>query len=209
MKKVFLLTVSFFLSHGAVLSQTYYIDYANGSDSSDGLSASTAWMHCPGDANAILNAKNASIGAGGIFLFKGGVHYRGTIVMKFSGGTGAPVTYKGDGWGVEKAVIDGADILPAQWQACQSAEDAGGNPNWHSIFFTAYTGAISPFNQLFENGERAFIAQTPNMSDPFWDDRKDEYFTVLNGNITRTSLRDDIFLIQASSDYWNGAYIQM
>ncbi|MBP8975481.1 MAG: right-handed parallel beta-helix repeat-containing protein [Bacteroidetes bacterium] len=208
MEKRFLFTVLFCLSYAAAFSQTYYIDYAGGSDSSDGLSATTAWVHCPGDANAILNAKNASAGAGATFLFKGGVHYRGTIVMKFSGG-GVPVTYKGDGWGVEKAIIDGADILPTQWQACQSAADAGGNPNWHNIFYTAFSGTISPFNQLFENGERAFIAQTPNMSDPFWDDRIDEYFTVLNGNITRTSLRDDIFLNQASSDYWNGAYIQM
>ncbi|MBN2709440.1 MAG: right-handed parallel beta-helix repeat-containing protein [Calditrichaceae bacterium] len=203
---IILLTIGFSIP---LLAQTYYVDFESGSDTSDGLSPVTAWKHAPGDANAAHNPGSVVLSSGATVIFKNGVNYRGTITMKYSGAAGVPITYKGESWGSEKAVIDGADTLETVWTACQSVGEVFDNPNWQNIYYTSYTGDISPFNQIFENGERAYIAQTPNMSDPFWDDQINEYFTVLNGNITRTSLKDDIFLTQAAADYWNSAYIQM
>ena len=43
---------------------------------------------------------------GDVVQFRGGVSYRGSIVMKHSGTDGNPITYKGEGWGTGKALID-------------------------------------------------------------------------------------------------------
>lgn len=204
---LYILIVTLYISE--IIAQTYYVDFESGSDSSDGLTTSTAWKHAPGDENATDIPAAVVLGSGAIVMFKGGIAYHSTITMKHGGSPGSCITYKGDGWGTEKAIIDGTDVLETDWTACQSAEEIFENPNWQNIHYTAYTGEISPFNQIFENGDRAYIAQTPNMTDPFWDDRINEYFTILNGNITRTSLIDDIFLTQSTSNYWNGAYIQI
>jgi hypothetical protein len=201
-----LLIVGFYVSANAT---TYYVDYKNGNDANNGVSADSSWMHAPGDPLANINPSTVTLNPGDIVMFRGGVVYRGTITMKYSGAAGVPITYRGSGWGSAKAIIDGSDLLSGEWQTCQSSADAGGNLNWQNIYYKTYTGTISPFTQVFENGERAYIAQTPNMSDPFWDDRISEYLPVTPANITLTSITDHGFLNQSTVDYWNGGYIQI
>jgi len=190
----------------------YYVDFAGGNDSHAGTSTASAWKHAPGDVLASGTAAAATLVAGDTVLFKGGVLYRGQIRNAFSGTAGQPITFKGDGWpgltGI-KAIIDGTDVYPGAWTRCASAADCGGNPNWQNIYYSSFSGIISPFTQFFENGERVYIAQTPNISDPFWDDKFDEYLPVTPQNITRTSIRDDSFLTQSDSHHWDGAYIQV
>ncbi|MFO7656623.1 MAG: right-handed parallel beta-helix repeat-containing protein [Bacteroidales bacterium] len=205
------ITLLFFISllSTFMYAQTYYVDFENGSDSSDGLSQAGAWKHCPGDPNAIANPKNATLSAGNLILFKGGVHYRGIITTWHSGSTDAPITYKGDGWGLEKAVIDGTEILEVNWQKCKSIEEAAGNPNWQNIYYTTYSGTLSPFTSFFQDNKKLYLSQSPNMSDPFWEDNNDEFYVVQNGNITRTSIMQSEVLNQPDSDYYNGAYTQV
>ena len=89
---------------------TYYVDYEKGDDGHDGRSATAAWKHCPGDANATQAPQTTTLGPGDTVKFKGGVHYAGTIHLAFNGDVGQPVTYDGNllaNWGRGKAVVDG------------------------------------------------------------------------------------------------------
>lgn len=89
-----------------------YIDYSSGSDTNDGLSTSSPWKHCPGDPAATGAAASASLAAGDIVRFKGGVTYvlTGTtgIITKWNGAAGRPIVYDGnsnESWGSGRAII--------------------------------------------------------------------------------------------------------
>jgi len=84
---------------------TYYIDFASGSDANSGTTGSTAWKHAPGDANASGIPASKSLTAGDMVLFKGGVQYVGSIVLKKSGTSGSPIIYDGTTWNGTPAII--------------------------------------------------------------------------------------------------------
>jgi hypothetical protein len=81
---------------------TYYVNYATGSDTNSGTSASSPWKHAPGDPNATGNVKKAALVAGDEVLFKAGVVYQGTIDVAASG-----IRYEGTGWGTGQAIMSG------------------------------------------------------------------------------------------------------
>ncbi len=87
--------------------RTFYIDYAGGSDASDGLSPTTAFKHAPGDPTATGGPAAITLHAGDMVAFKGGVPYLGEIDVNWSGSGGAPIIYEGTGWGTGKAIISG------------------------------------------------------------------------------------------------------
>ncbi len=98
-------------------SATYYVDYQNGADTNNGLSTSAPFKHCPGDNNASGNAAavNLSVGLPSKVIFRGGVQYKGTINLDWSGASDvARIVYQGNtdaqNWGNSKAVIDGEGI---------------------------------------------------------------------------------------------------
>ena len=62
---------------------TYFVDYANGSDSNDGLSQSSPLKTCP-----------ANLQPGDTVEFKGGVEYKGTVNLS-GGSENELITYKG------------------------------------------------------------------------------------------------------------------
>jgi hypothetical protein len=91
---------------------TYYVDYSAGSDANNGISTSTAWQHCPGDANATGNAA-ITLAPGSTVIFKGGITYIGQIVVGASGASGNPITYDGNSagtWGTGKAILSGNGV---------------------------------------------------------------------------------------------------
>jgi hypothetical protein len=188
-------------------SQTYYVDFENGNDVNGGLTEQTAWKHCPGDENATSSPKNITLNPGDTILFKGGVAYRGAITLKFGGDSLLPIIYKGDAWGTEKAIVTGTEILDITWSACQSADEANGNPNWQNIYYATFQGEISPFTHFFQDGEKLYPAQSPNISDPFWEDKINEYYPVPIGKITRTSIQDETVLIHPNIDHFRTAYV--
>ncbi|MCP4178968.1 MAG: right-handed parallel beta-helix repeat-containing protein [bacterium] len=51
----------------------YYIDFASGDDSNDGLSTETPWKRCPGMQGVQSNPASHQIAPGDAFIFKGGV----------------------------------------------------------------------------------------------------------------------------------------
>lgn len=99
----------FWLGSTHALSATYYIDWATGVDTRDGLTTTTPWKHCPGDTQATGIPAATILSAGDTVKFKGGVVYYGGFVISRSGTASAPLTYDGNingDWGTGRAVID-------------------------------------------------------------------------------------------------------
>ncbi len=195
-------------------SGTYYVDFDSGSDTNDGRSTLTAWKHAPGDTNATGNAKSTVLVAGNTVLFKGGVVYRGNIVIPASGTASTPITYKGDGWGTSKAIIDGSTSITSAWTRCASAADCGGNPNYANIYYTQAPAGYTSFDKgLYQDGAFLWYAQDPNPVEPFYYDSKDlnTYRIIPLGSatlkITRTSITDSRYFTQLDPNYWNDAYV--
>ena len=160
-------------------SATYYVDYDNGNDTRAGTSAQTAWQHSPADPAALGNAAVTTLAGGDMVLFKSDVIYRGCIRFPASGATGNPITYKGNGWGTGRAVMDGSELITTSWTKCASAADCGGNPHWQNIYYTDLPDSISTiFTPIYENDQFMWVSQDPNPGDFFHFDRI-EYFYPL------------------------------
>lgn len=186
---------------------TYYIDFENGDDYNSGTSKVSPWKHSPGDSEAAGNAASVTLKSGDVICFKGGVVYRGKIAIRASGTENNPVVFKGDGWGSEKAIIDGTDSIEGTWSPCESQASCGGNPNWKNIYYTDVPDISSVFNPIYENDQFLWFAQDPNQPDPFWYDLIDNYYIAPLGTLTRTTLMDTVRFNQSDPDYYKGAYI--
>lgn len=100
-----------------VFSATYYIDYAAGADSNNGISTSTPWQRCPGMKGFSATYTHS---AGDRFVFKGGVTWPSTalpLTIAFSGDHGNPDIYTSDqmwhssaSW--TRPVFDGENQIP-------------------------------------------------------------------------------------------------
>jgi len=178
----------------AARAATYYVDYEGGSDQSDGRSIEKPFRHCPGDPGAKEAAAAAALAPGDTVIFKGGVHYRGNLTMKWAGEKGKPITYDGNSgtFGKGRAVLDGADPVTG-WRACTSAEECGGNPNFRKIY-TAYVPAgvkgLVAFTAGLVQGERMlYPAQYPKPEDPFYADKLDRFLQLKSG-MSETGITD-------------------
>jgi hypothetical protein len=69
--KIALLIISFFAIAGLSRATTFYIA-ANGSDSNDGQTTSTPWLHAPGMGACTATCASYSPAAGDQFIFRGG-----------------------------------------------------------------------------------------------------------------------------------------
>jgi len=190
---------------------TYYVDFEGGSDGNDGLSEGAAFMHAPGDPAAGGNAASTALQPGDVVLFRGGTVYRGTINIDADGASGNPITYRGDGWGSERAVIDGADPLEGGWTACESQAACADNPGWSEIWYTDAPAGYTFFTTLYEDGAFLWFSQDPNPDDPFYYDRFEWFRVVPLGDpsivLTRTSLTDPSYLTQTDAAFWDNATI--
>jgi hypothetical protein len=191
---------------------TYYVDFDNGLDTQTGTAPATAWKHAPGDPAARNNPATVVLAGGDVVQFRGGVIYRGSIRVKQSGTAGSPITYKGDGWGMGQAVLDGADTMATAWTRCAAAGDCHGNPHWQNIWYTILPESVlTIFTPVYENGEFLWVSQDPNPADFFNFDRTESFRTIPLAtpsiHATRTSLTDPTYFTQADSAYWPGAYV--
>ncbi|MFP4017033.1 MAG: hypothetical protein ACLFUI_08360, partial [Halanaerobiales bacterium] len=186
---------------------TYYIDYENGDDKNSGSSPTSPWKHSPGDPEATDNPAFVNLQGGDVVTFKGGVIYRGYIAVRANGSEDNPVVFKGDGWGIEKAIIDGSDQFEGNWTQCENQESCNGNPNWEDIYYIDTHDIESAFTPIYENGQFLWFAQDPNQPDPFWYDNINNYYPAPTGTLTRTSLTDRVRFNHSNPDYYNGAYI--
>jgi len=186
---------------------TYYVDFENGNDNSNGLTQATAWKHAPGDAFATERPLSATLNAGDVVQFRAGAAYKGSISMKFNGAVGNPITYKGEGWGEGKAIIDGSETLTG-WTRCASMRECADNPDWQNIYYLSVPSVTDAFSTfLFEGDSFLNFAQDPNPSDPFFYDDYKEFWKINNAQMTATSIYDPIHFNQSESNYWDGAYV--
>ncbi len=95
----------------ALAGRSFYIDFEAGCDRADGLSPATAWRRAPGDSRAGPVPRATRLGPGDRLLFRGGIAYRGTIVVRTAGSADRPIAYLGDGWGEGLAILDGGEPI--------------------------------------------------------------------------------------------------
>lgn len=172
------ITTFIFVFVNAAVAQDLFVDFENGKDSNSGLSREAPWQHAPGDPNAGSKAGSYKLRPGDVVNFKGGVEYFGQIIVPAGGSEAEPVTYKGNGWGKERAILSGAKELNAALTPCTSASDCYNNPNWQKLYKSSLEEEINPFTPMFLSGERVWIAREPNQPDPFWFDDYEHYNSV-------------------------------
>jgi len=190
---------------------TYYVDFESGSDANNGTASGSPFKHCPGDSAAQGVAASTTLSPGDTVLFRGGVKYRGQISLTSSGSVGFPITYKGNGWGTEKAIITGADVYPNAWTACESQAACRNNSNWQNIFYSALPAGKTFFNRLLQNNEFLWFSQSPNPSRRiFWNTLGDWYVIPYGSSIKRItsiSITDPDVFTQPNGFYYNDAYV--
>jgi hypothetical protein len=187
------------------------VDYAKGDDARPGTTQTTAWKHAPGDKNAADNPRSIRLAPGDTVLFKGGVIYRGCIEIPASGKPGSSITYKGDGWGPDKAILDDSVPVDAKWTQCSSADELRGNKNFEKIYYTAAPKGYDFRMGTYENGDFLYPCQDPAPSDPFHYDRTDQLRVLPYEDPavaqTETSIMDSRYFTQTDPAYYDGAYV--
>lgn len=188
----------------------YFVDFAEGSDSKSGTSQAEAWKHAPGDSQAEGKAAAVTLEPGDVVQFRSGVIYRGEIKIPASGNPDNRIVYRGTGWGEGRAILDGSEIVTG-WKKCESAEQAGGNPNFKELHFAEVT-ADSPFllnlhetSIKTQEDEFLWISQDPNPEDPFFHDRRDSFYPVTKDNLTTTSITDPTVFTSKDASHYQGA----
>ncbi|HME34275.1 MAG TPA: hypothetical protein VKF84_03480 [Candidatus Sulfotelmatobacter sp.] len=86
-RALFLLVLGIVISPHA-FANTYYIA-ANGSDSNNGTSKTTPWLHAPGMPNCTVTCASTTPQAGDLFIFRGGDtwHFANSAASPYTGGT--------------------------------------------------------------------------------------------------------------------------
>lgn len=197
---------------GRLDAATYYIDFDGGNNSNSGTSVDQPWKHCPGDANATGTASNTVLAAGDTVIFKGGVHYRSTVVCNWSGTGSSRITYDGNTantFGTGRAIIDGSQPFSG-WTACTSASDAGGNTNWsymYKVTIPATTDVLTA--NMYQGDQMLWPAQNPNITDPNYPDDLATFTAIYCDKVTRTSLTDTNVFIHADTNYYKGCILRL
>jgi hypothetical protein len=128
---------------------SYFVDFAAGSDRADGRSPETPWKRAPGDSRAGSGPRSVRLLPGDTVLFRGGVAYRGTIVVRSAGTAVAPIRYIGNGWGPAPALLDGSE--PAiHARPCRSARDCDGEAGWARLHRLSLPGDTLAWDGVFQ-----------------------------------------------------------
>jgi len=185
---------------------TYYVDYENGADTNSGDSPDAPWKRAPGDPEATSNPASISLKPGDTVAFKGGTRYRGSIVIKWSGTPGNPITYKtSETWGAGKAIVDGSE--PVSLNPCPDRTVCD-NPNWPNMLYADLPWPVGSNTVLLEEDNWLNLTQLPKLTERFYYDLIQEWRAVDSG-ITRTSCTDPGIFNQEDPNYWVGAYIRV
>ncbi len=174
---------------------TYHVDFEGGNDEADGLSPATAFRRAPGDPVAKGRAAALALQPGDTVLFKGGVVYRGRLVIRWAGRAGAPIVFDGNSagaYGTGPAILDGSEEITG-WRPCASADECGGNPNFARILVTtipAERGLTAPALGLTQGERMLYPSQYPAPQDPFYRDKVETDYLRPDGRMTRTSITD-------------------
>lgn len=190
------------------MGTVYYVDFAAGRDDNDGLTPQSAFKHCPGDTDAAGHAGSVRLSPGDKVVFKGGVDYRSTVTVAWSGEEARPIVYDGNTagtFGEGRAVIQGGEPVTG-WMRVASASEVEGNPEWRNLYCAYLDGNPTFFNfSLYEGDTYLNAAQDPKPDDPFFHDRLGSYrvTTTADGG----SLTDPDYFTSPDPEYYSGAYL--
>ena len=218
-------------------ANTYYVDYAGGDDGHDGLDPDRAFQHAPVDPQATGQAAEVDLEPGDVLRFRGGVAYRGSLVLTVSGEEGNPIVLDGNtagDFGEGRAILDGGQVIEG-WQPAASAAEVGGNPNWERIFYADIEVDISsqmghgqfvnhrtpPRNReapwqrvLLFDGEDGLlpISQSPKPSDRFFPDHTPDFYVSpheldVRPDEKKSLLTDEERLTAEAADAYTGRFI--
>lgn len=191
--------------------RTFYVDFDNGSDNNTGMSPQSPFKHCPGDDKAEGTAGSTVLQPGDWVIFKGGVHYRGTVNIPFSGKEGTPIVYDGNSegkFGTGRAVIQGAEPVTG-WKKVDSPSDVEENPHYGNLFYAYVDDDKRFFRFSLYEGERYLnCAQDPDPEIPFYHDRPETYLPREGGRISVTpaSIVDAGYFTPQDKTFYDGAY---
>lgn len=141
----------------ASAGQTYYVDFANGSDANPGTSPERPWQHAPGSAQ-----KRVRLAPGDRVLFRGGVRYRGSLQPSVAGTAEAPISFDGSSWGSSPAIFDGSTPL-TDARRCASAAECFNNPNWKNLWRVPIPATARWTDWVFGNDRPLQPAQYPDV----------------------------------------------
>lgn len=105
------------LASASAHATTYYVDYAGGLDTNDGLSMNTPWKRSPGMSGAVGVAAATALMPGDLVYFKAGVTWPAAalpLAPAQSGTAGNPIVFAvHKGWGTGAyAILDGQGTAP-------------------------------------------------------------------------------------------------
>ncbi|MBN1181607.1 MAG: right-handed parallel beta-helix repeat-containing protein [Bacteroidales bacterium] len=203
MKLFSLFLLSFALTN-PLFCTNYYVDYDLGNDTNTGATQNQAWKHCPGDENAKNVPASVVLQPGDIIYFKGGTIYQGNITLNYSGDSLNHITYKGDGWGSEKAIIDGSAPING-WTAFNDSIYYADIPAEFTLGENSSALNLHEFNYSTNEDEYMYTSQTPNPADWYFNDDHIGFIPVANHNLTRTSITDSAIFNQTDSTYWDNS----
>lgn len=196
MPRLFLHLLFYLAFSTTATAATYFVDFESGDNSANGLSPQEAWKQSPGDRRATGAPANIELQPGDKLIFKGGVRYKGEILLRdVKGAEGEPIVLDGnteDIFGEGRAILDGAKII-TNWQPVASADMVKSNPLWRQILFAdvdmdltsnfaqdrfilhreGNADSQAPWQRMFlVDGEKQVlpIAQNPKPLDPFFPD---------------------------------------
>ncbi len=156
-----------------------YIDYESGNDHNDGSKASP-WKHHPWDPGATGKARS---GKAGTFVFKGGVTYRGTLVVPKGGST---YLARDPSWGEGEARFYTSEAV-TDWSRGAHAKMPDGDKVWKAKldFLPRCAWAVDKSGAI----TRLNLARAPNWkySDPnnvlseWWEWRQPKWWLQFSG----------------------------
>lgn len=170
-------------SIGDALAQTatprvFYVDWDGGDDGADGLGPGTAWRTAPGDPLAGARPRATRLLPGDTVRFKGGVRYRGTVVVRADGLDGQPITFDGSSWGSTRAVFDGSQSFAGDGQPCPSQSVCLDAPNWRSLRYVPVPATASWADWIFGDDTAYAVGQFPVPADAFAYDDIDQFVAL-------------------------------
>lgn len=153
---------------------TFYVHYIAGNDLADGTTPDAPWKHAPGDPEATGRPLTAVLQAGDFVRFAGGVPYRGSVIARFSGTPGNPITYSGAGYGGSAAIFEGATPVTSI-TPCISAADCDDAPAWYKLSKVAFPQPTTNFVKFYDNDGLLYESQTPKPLDRFFSDSIEQF----------------------------------
>lgn len=177
-----------FVPNSLVNATDYFVDFDNGLDVNAGTSTAHAWKHAPGDPNATANPLKTVLVGGDVVKFRGGVKYRGSVVVQTGGEQGKQITYLGDAWGEKKATIAGMDEISVSLKKCASDSRCFFVDHPEDTFIADLPVQIKPDAEIKIDGQDFVQSQFPVQPKSLWSTPVTDFWPIKFSQMVQDSL---------------------